>query len=540
MKIKMMVFMLVAICFSLFACKKVTTVTSEVTTFKVLITDSNARVSWGTDEVSKRIMQKTNVKLDIEILQTDLSTKIDSMILKNEYPDMLLSIDNDAVSSLIKADALEPFDEYLQSGGDNIKAVFGNDLDNMRSNIDGKIYGFNREYKAVSPYPDANFFIQYEVLKDAGYPDLENMTLAQLKEILNNYIKKNPFINGQKTIGLSAYGDDFGMNITFNNPALRAAGYQNDGNYAVNDDAVSYGMRLNSTGEFFKWLNQINQQGLFDSEAVVQKRSSFVEKVSQGNVLAVLTEPWDMGDSEAVLRKKNLNNRCYAPVPVRLSENTDISNISNYSRLGTWKSVITKQTKDKKKAFEFIDAMWSEEMQILANWGVEGIHYDIIDGKRQLRQEVITQSKTNPDWKSDLGIMIYNMFSCGSNVLDNSGQYIVPFTSNEFLYHTYDNETINFLKQYNKKSFKEFFPAPMQTQTQFVWKLDLPTTTNGAIAEAEINNKIRRIYIPKLVLGNPDNFDFVWQEFQDKMNKTFINEREEEIRQMLLVKSKYS
>lgn len=534
----MMVFMLIAVCFSFFACQRAPAVVSEVITFKVLITDPNARVVWGMDEVSKRIMRETNVKLDIEILQTDLSTKIDSMILKNEYPDMLLSIDNDAVSRLIKADALQPLDDYLNDGGENIKAVFGSDLDNMRSNIDGKIYGFNREHNAISSFADANFFVQYEVLKDAGYPDLTNMTLAKLSEILDNYAKKYPFINGHKTIGLSAYGDDYGMNITFNNPALKVAGYQNDGNYAVDDDNnVSYGMRLDSSGEFFKWLNQMNRDGLFDGEAVIQKRSSFVEKVSQGNVLAVLTEPWDIDDSESALRKKNLNNRCYAPVPVRLSKDTDISNICNYSSLGTWKSVITKQTKHKKKAFEFVDAMWSEKMQILANWGVEGIHYDIINGKRQLRPDVIVESKTNPDWKSDLGIMIYNMFSCGSNVLDSTGQYIVPFTSSEFLYQTYDKETTDFLKQYNKKSFKEFFPAPKKSKTQFVWKLDLPTTTNGAIAEAEINNKIRRIYIPKLVLCSPNNYDSVWLEFQNKIDETLIDEREDEIKHMLWDKS---
>lgn len=502
--------------------------TNPPITFSALITDPNAHVKWGLDPVSAKITESTGVSLKTEILTGDLSTRIGTMIASNNYPDMILSIDNDSVARLAEAQALFPLDDFIENSSKNIKRIFGNDLAYMKNEQDGNIYGVNREYKGISAKSEAMFFVQYSMLKESGYPKLK--TLDDLFNIMKAYKQKHPNYEGMETIGLSFWGDSYGMNVTLNNPALGASGLQNDGNYIVNDDlSVKYALTSPYVKEYLLWLNKLYLNNLLDKDAIIQNRSNFVKKIAQGNVLVVTTENWDMGDSEALLRKEGKSDKCYAQIPLYSNSKID-SRISNYNPYGSWKSVITKNCNDKERAFEFFDTMWSEEMQVLCNWGVEGMHYDIKEGKRVQKSDLVRQTSINPDWKSQTGILIYNMWSYGENVKSSDGQYIVPFGTKEELYNKMDSTTKEILQQYGIKSWKDLCPPSKPSPWGFAWNVNLPQNTNGAYAENKVNRDIRTKYLPRIILSNSrDQFNVNWDAFVYETKQAGIELRENEI-----------
>ena len=533
MKRKLSIFLIFVMSIMLFSsCNEI----DEELTFTVLFTDINAKIAWGNDEISKEIKRRTGVNLEIEVINTDTTSKIDKMIKQDNLPDMIFSVDNDIISELANKNLLYSIDEYI-TPDTNIYKIFGDDLKYMSSETDGKIYGVNRQYKGVTSYSDATFFIQYAVLEYFNYPDLNNLTLDDYYNMLDEYKKEFKYINNEETIGLSCWGDSYGMNISINNPALRSGGYENDGFYVVNDNLdVEYGLKTDEANNFLLFLNKMYNNDLFDKDAIVQDRAQFYEKVTSGAVLSVMTESWDLADSESALRANGLSDRCYMPVPIKQTEDTDLTNISNYDDKGTWKSVITKSCKNPEKAFKFFDTMWSDDMQILVNWGIEGIHYDIVEGKKQIKQSVIDEVLYNPDWKSDTGLTIYCMWGYGSEVLDKNNEYYNYFTSIEFSSKCVDQETKEIMEIYNIDSFKDLCPPPKIAPHTYVWKLNLDKNSPGAVAETYVNDILRRIYIPKLVFAESlTEFNTTWQTFMDEIDSTNINLREQEIRNKLLL-----
>lgn len=501
-------------------------------TFTALLSDTNAKIDWDTNPVCQEITKRTGVKLELEILSGDLSTRINTMIASGSYPDIILSIDNDNVARLEEANALISLDEYISNYGVNINKIFGKDIYMMRSEKDGKVYGLNSRYKEEAAQSNSLFHIQYDMLISAGYPKLK--TLDDLYKLMAEYKSKHPTFNGLKTIGLTAWADTYGMNVTLNNAALNAAGFQNDGNYYVDENLdVKLGLTLPTTKEYFKWLNKLYLNDLLDPEAVVQKRERFVEKIASGRVLVATTEFWDMSDSEASLRSAGLDTKCYAQIPLTLSEDT-VSHISNFDPYGTWKSVITKSCSNPLEAFKFFDTMWEEKNQILCNWGVEGLNYSNEGGKRKLLPGTLSLSLKDPEWKSKTGMMMFGMWSYGENVKGTDGQYIIPFGTREQLYEEQDEISKQLLTAYEIKTWKDLCPQPLPSKHSFVWKLTLPQNTIGAYAENIVNNEIRRKYLPRIVLANSNNeFESQWKDFVNEVNKAGIHTREKEISEAL-------
>ena len=64
---------------------------------------------WGEDPVSAVILEKTGVTLDIEYTVEDFNTKAGLILSAGDYPDLLLSVNNDTVAQYADAGALVAF-----------------------------------------------------------------------------------------------------------------------------------------------------------------------------------------------------------------------------------------------------------------------------------------------------------------------------------------------------------------------------------------------------------------------------------------------
>jgi putative aldouronate transport system substrate-binding protein len=460
------------------------------------------------------------------------------MLASGDYPDLMLSITHENIAQLSQAGALVPMDEYVEKYGTNIKKIFGDKIGAMKSEIDGKIYGFNREFGGMPTKSPVNMQIQYAMLQDAGFPKIT--TLDELYALIKNYKQKNPQYEGKDTIGLSSWGASWGFNTTFNNAALRTSGYQDDGNFYINPDTLEskYGLTTDAAKLYLKWLNKMNREGLFDKDSFVQKDEAFQAKLISGRVLASSNAWWNIEQAEAALKKAGKEDRVYAELPVYVSqEAADKSRISYYDPFGSWKSAITKNCKDPERAFKFFDQMWSEEMQVLCNWGVEGESYTVdASGKRTMKPDFLNGYFSDDTFMSRTGIKAYYYWSCGPVVKDSTGQYLDPFTAPEIEASQFTELDKTVLHAYNPDAITwvDLAPKPQASPWGFAWKLTLPSDSEGAIAQNKVENEIRVNAVVKMVEAKTDEvFENEWQSFLKQCKDAGIEKREKEINDAL-------
>ncbi len=509
----------------------------EPITFTAFSSDTGLNIKWGEDPVSRKITELTGVTLDIEYLVGNLNEKIGVMLASGDYPDLMLSVTHENIAQLSQAGVLVPMEEYIDKYGENVKKIFGDKIGAMKSEIDGKIYGFNREFNGQPTKSPVNMQIQYAMLKDAGYPKIT--TLDDLYALIKNYKAKNPQYEGKDTIGLAAWGASWGFNTTFGNAALRASGFQDDGNFYIDPDTLQskYGLTTEAAKLYLKWLNKMNREGLFDKDSFVQKDEAFQAKLISGRVLAASNAWWNIEQAEAALKKAGKEDRCYAELPVYVSqEAADKSRISYYDPFGSWKSVITTSCKDPERAFKFFDKMWSEEMQVLCNWGIEGESYTVGNGKREMKPDYLNGYFTDDTYMSRTGIKAYYYWSCGPVFKDSTGQYLDPFTAPEIEASQYTAMDKEVLHAYNPDAITwiDLSPKPQASEYGFAWKATLPSDSEGAISQNKVENEIRVNAVVKMVEAKSDEiFESEWQSFLKQCKDAGIEKREQELNDAL-------
>lgn len=489
---------------------------------------------WGKDPVSAKILEATGITLTIEYALDDSDTKLGLLLTSGDFPDLLLSVNNNTVAQYSEANALVALDDYIDQYGANIKHIFGDKIGAMRSENDGKIYGFNREYGALSADSLVNMQVQIALLKEFNYPKINY--LSELTSLMEQYIAKYPKYNGQDTVGLLSPASGWVFNICFNNAALRSAGYQDDGNYYIDPATMqaSLGITTESSKKYLAWVNDLYRKGLFDLESFNLDMTTANEKLSSGRVLAISAPTWFTGEGETALRNANLADRGYAKLPLFIDEAAkNNSRLHYYDPYGSWKSVITTNCKDPVRAFQFFDTMWSEEMQVLCNWGIEGVNYMVdAQGKRVMNEKDLKDVTSSEFYRQNTGVNLYNYWSCGSFVKDSTGQYINPFQIPENLRAGYTDAEKEALAAYSSDAvvWRDLSPAAAVSDWGYAWKLTLPTDSEGAIAEKKVQDEIRAAAVYNLVTAkSAEEFETQWTAFVKACQDAGIGKREAEI-----------
>lgn len=160
-----------------------------------------------TNPVAEKITEKTGIKLEISHPVGGDEQAIPLMIASGDYPDMIFAKGD--INKMIDAGALIPLDDMIEERGDNLKELYGDQMDRLRNSLeDPQIYhlgtgGVTNTYNVTSGTNQ----IALKVLKQQGYPEIK--TLEDYEKALTNYIAENPTTeDGQEHIGLSLLGSD--------------------------------------------------------------------------------------------------------------------------------------------------------------------------------------------------------------------------------------------------------------------------------------------------------------------------------------------
>jgi len=490
--------------------------------------DSNGKAFPWESAVHQRITEKTGVKLKMEyVVGTNLEEKVGVMIAGQDYADIIEA--RGVQGKLRDAGALVPLDDLIEQYGPNIKRAFGDSLEKLRNPQDGKIYFIPSPKVKPEEITDANqsLLIQYDVLDKLGYPKLE--TLDDVYQALKKYMEMVPDLNGQPWVPWGIWTDTWGYNITVNNAALWVNGLTDDSDALVDQETfdVTYFARTDMFRDYLVWLNKLYREGMIDENAFIIKNDQYKSLVASGRVLAMIDGTWNISDSEKALRQAGMPERAYARMPIVKAKGIkDRSQVLGESY--AWGLGISVNAKDQAAAMRLLDWLATDEGAVTLNWGVEGIHYDVIDGKRVVKPEVAEKLISDADYKWKEGLrMTWNQVQ-GAIKLDD-GQYAAPFNVDD-VYNNSDDWTRKVMDAYGVKAWGQMFDVSGEKPPYgYAWSISLPADSPGQLAASKAED-LRAVKVPGIIMAaNEQEFEQRWQDFTKGLEDVNIQSWEAEM-----------
>lgn len=442
--------------------------------------------------------------------------RIGVMIAGGDYPDFIVGATG--TPALMEAGALVAIDEYWDNYP-NIKNYLSEEEWNMVRSEDGHIYlipqfGIIQGKDTSTSHSDEALWIQKDVLVWANYPEINS--LDEYFDLIADYVKANPTINGQDTIGFSMSTEDWRY-FGIENPPMFLMGYPNDGAAIVDaetETAYNYDV-LPEAKEYYQKLNEVYNSGLMDPETFTLSYDQYIAKLSTGRVVGILDQQWNFGTAETSLKSQGLYERTYVPLPITFSDDIkdrwyspsalDVSNGLS----------ITTSCEDIEGAMKFVNDLLSPEVMTLRFWGEEGVDYQVGDDGLFYRTEEQRANAENQDWAT-ANLSSYSYFPHFEGMLADNINTILPAEQPSEFYATLSDVEKKILDGYGYDNFLDFLTTDWENEPWYpMWSYTNTWTsdTDYGVAKAKISD-MKHEWIPKAVMSSTTDFDKVWDEYQ--------------------------
>jgi len=488
------------------------------------------------NKITKILKEKMGVTLSYEIITPDnAEQKIGVMLAGGEYPDLLGTTDLN--TRFLMGGALIPLDEYLNEDKadllyEHVKPYW-NRFATDAGDGEKKIYilpNYNRYYGEITGgtnYGASGFWIQKAVLAELGYPNLDNMTIERYFQMIEDYMKKYPEIDGQPTIGfeiLACPGREWGLT----NPPQYLAGHPNNGGVVVENNVATIFADKEIAKTWYKFLNAMNAKGLVDRESFTQTLDQYLAKLATGRVLGMYDQRWGFGNAHDALVAQGKDERTWvSTMPVYEGKkpyyaDRDVMNINQ----GFGVSI----TCDKPEiAVSFLNTMMQEKWQKILSWGVQGEDYMVdANGRFYRTQEQRDQSK-DLVWRASNQLEALRDLLPKRNGTYSDGNAYGPDDQPEEFFATLNKYDQDFLKAYNKKTWRDFLNQPPDNPIYYpCWNINLIDGSEAQMANQQLTDASLQ-YLPQAIMADPGKFEEIWAEYMAAISKIDIKAYEDKI-----------
>ena len=488
-----------------------------------------------TDPVAQMITEKTGVTLKMDYPADSNDNRIELMVATGEYPDFVFA--KGSVSTLIRNDALIDMSDLIDEYGPNIKKLYGDEYENLRySSEDPSIYQLcSDKVQEENLETSGTAQLQWAVLQENQYR--VPYTLEEYTQMIRDYMEKYPMINGKPAIGISIVCSDWHWYTMLSNPSGYMNGSADNGQWIVDDEKqeVYYKHAADGQKEYYKWLNEMYNEGILDPEFATQTHEDFVLKVAEGRVLGLLDEEWDYTGAEISLRADGQEEHTYAGLPVTIDRSVKCPSLKQQNLAVGWGIGITKSCKDPVRAVRFLDWLCSDEAQILLNWGIEGVDYYYDEnGKRCITEEDLEASRkdTNYSERTGVGFRVYPYPSYGNQSVDSMGNSYSK-SSREMVKEGYDEMEKEALKAWNVDMLTDIFPQKEEFSKDAyspLWALTLPDELEKMLVALD---NVSWKGLIECVVSPADDFDAKWDELQQNLKDAGLEKADREMTALL-------
>jgi len=408
----------------------------ELVTLRVLIMETGSKWNKYPDSaVAKDIAEKIGVK--IEYVEAD-ENKFNVLLAGGDLPDIVRADVNKFEKQLIEGELIIPMDDLLAEYGKDITANIGTVVDYSRknwSNDTGKLYFLPPQ---VQPKPGTAIApitigptIRWDWYKEIGAPELN--TMDDLLNAVEQIVKNHPTTeDGKPVYGVSMW-QDWGLwpytipPITF----TELTGVTSDITATTVGGSEFISTLTDDTSNFWvamDFYNKAHRRGLLDPDSLTMKNNDYMAKATAGQIV-VGPATWAMGDFNA---QHPEGDKGYIVVPAG-----KLAWTGGVNPLG-WQDktyAISKSSKHPEKAMQFLNYIYSYEGARTMYNGVEGTHWNMVNGKPTLNQETLAlKSKGGTEFEASALSLDRNLIGLGNAVVNpNDNQPVDLFTSEEAL-----------------------------------------------------------------------------------------------------------
>ena len=358
--------------------------------------------------------EMTGVHADLTIVTMDsYAEKFNLMIATGEYPDLISTGDYvggyaQAANDEIIIDITAEVEQYAK----NYMALISQDQITLKSaySDDSRIYGFASIQKDAA-LPGSGPIIRKDWLVDLGIEEPE--TYAEYEAMLIRFRDDKgaaePFV-------LNGTGVD----------SILIAGMDTQAGFYVVDGTVTAGYTSDEMLEYVTMIRHWHENGLVDQSFPANP----LGQPDEATILSDDTGCWTSGyqftdyESRAVDPSYTLIGTLF---PVR--EKGGVVHTSYQPVILDAHSLfsVTVDCEDPVLAVKWLDFWYSEEGYYLANYGIEGMTYDLVDGKPQMT-ELMTN---NPDGLDVRACIMYYTVQLNTPYYKDSSNLNSAYTERE-------------------------------------------------------------------------------------------------------------
>ncbi|MDY6324916.1 MAG: extracellular solute-binding protein [Catonella sp.] len=183
---------------------------------------------------------------------------------------------------------------------------------------------------------------------------------------------------------------------------LLAIPYEKDGEYYdrnLDEEYLAY-LRL---------FRKMNEEGLISPEIFLNDQNEINENIEDGRYFCMIYPRTDLVDQE-LTRYNNDPDSIYIAIDGPKNSRGDDYVLPTNGMAGWTVTMISKKCKNPEAAIKLIDFLLSEDGQKLTYLGVEGVTYDIVNGKPVLKQSIKNYMKNDRQTYNEKYCADYNLW----------------------------------------------------------------------------------------------------------------------------------
>lgn len=353
----------------------------DKTTLEWYINYSWFATPWGENAVSKKITEDTGITVRFVAPKGNEKEKLDAMISADSLPDIVtLGWWEPQVDRMIDKDMVYALNELADEYDAYFWEVSEEAVCSWYTREDGNIYCYpNSTYQPGDYEENQNigsnqtFLVRKDIYEALGCPDMT--TPEGFKDAVQRAVEAFPEIDGRELIPIGAHVfDDTGC-ASFDQylQNFLAIPYEKDGKYYDRD----------TDPEYIRWLKtfrELGELGCLKDDIFIDKRTQMEEKLAQGRYFCMLYQRTDMQTQQKILYSKNPDSVYIAVDGPKNSKGEDP--VLPGAGINGWTVTLISRNCDRPdRAIEFLSYLLSEKGQKLIYLGIEGVTYDVVDGR---------------------------------------------------------------------------------------------------------------------------------------------------------------
>ena len=339
------------------------------------VDDTDYIGDWSDYTVLHDACEITGVTPRIILPNGSAKQTMDLMISTNTLPDLItLLVDDSTVDALIENGMLYSLNDLMAKYAPQMRSEISKEVyDYTKSEKDDKLYGLpsffvpqqqmeNRKEIGLTAYS-----VREDFYTELGRPDISSKD--GLLEALRAFSARYPTVDGTKSIPLHLGTDGHGLSVLEQSFAIPP--------FYVDGDKVYIKYKHPNYEEFTRFVNQLYREGLIDPHFLLAKEPEVTKELSN-NAFVSIRNWFEYEDVN--LNLKSLFTQFITVPPFRIS---DKAVFPSKDRKGWTVTMVSKRSKDPETAIRLLHFLWSNDGNLLLNYGYENKSY-IIEGENDL------------------------------------------------------------------------------------------------------------------------------------------------------------